>query len=109
MEEIKTYYETAQDVKKVKVKKGKGVSNPSIAISSTVNTGEYHKVYFDSYGLPPQKEIITKFKSPIIANDFVIQNLDSQLCGQYCLYVLYRLNQGEDFLKILLELKNFSL
>ncbi len=54
-------------------------------------------------------EIITKFKSPIIANDFIIQNLDTKICGQYCLYVLYRLNQGEDFLKILLELKNFSL
>ncbi len=32
-----------------KVKRGKGVSKPSIDISSTVNTGEYHKVYFDSY------------------------------------------------------------
>ena len=68
------------------------------------------KYFFDSYGLPPQKEIINKFKTPIIVNDFIIQILNTKLCGQYCLYVLYKLNNLKDvsdidFLEILLELK----
>jgi hypothetical protein len=50
------------------------------------------KIYFDSYGCPPQKEIIEKFHSPITANDFLIQDFTTKICGQYCLYVLYRLN-----------------
>ena len=71
---------------------------------STAVYDSINKCYFDSYGLPPQKEIIKKFKSPIIVNDFIIQDFNTKICGQFCLYVLYKLNNGEQFLPTLLDL-----
>lgn len=73
------------------------------------------KYWFDSYGLPPLKEIIDKFrrktksvptdaKSPIIAADFQIQDFGMKYCGQLALYILYKLNRKEDFVKTVLEL-----
>ena len=67
------------------------------------------KYWFDSYGLPPLKEIINKFrrnkaKSPITAADFQIQDFGMKYCGQLALYILYKLNRKEDFLKTVLEL-----
>ena len=106
------------------------IINIIVNIETTKDNGAhwscYHqngknKFYFDSYGLPPQKEIINKFKSPILANDFIIQDYTSKICGQYCLYVLMRLKnrptvtgrspdiqliKDSDYMKILLELKN---
>ena len=62
------------------------------------------KYWFDSYGLPPLKEIINKFKSPIMAADFQIQDFGMKYCGQLALYILHKLNNKEDFLKTVLEL-----
>ena len=86
-------------------------------------TADGKKYWFDSYGLPPLKEIINKFrrktksvpadaKSPIMAADFQIQDFGMKYCGQLALYVLYRLSkadvlkgeQSSNFLKILLDL-----
>lgn len=63
----------------------------SITISS--NGDGY---YFDSFGLPPLKEDIynfleTKCKNGWRYNQLPIQNIDSALCGHYCvLYIIYR-------------------
>ena len=61
------------------------------------------------------KEIIDKFRrktkltpadaqSPITAADFQIQDFGMKYCGQLALYILYKLNRKEDFLKTVLEL-----
>ena len=64
-----------------------------------------NKFWFDSYGIPPPKEIIDKFKSPITASDFKLQELGiDNFCGQISLYVLYKLNNKTDFLKTLLDI-----
>ena len=62
------------------------------------------KYWFDSYGLPPLKEIIDKFKSPILAADFQIQDFGMKYCGQLALYILYKLNNKDDFIESVLDL-----
>ena len=64
----------------------------------------WKKYWFDSYGLPPLKEIIDKFKSPILAADFQIQYFGMKYCGQLALYILYKLNKKDDFIKSVLDL-----
>lgn len=66
------------------------------------------KYWFDSYGLDPQKEIIETFGIPILSNTFIIQDFTSSYCGQISLYVLYRLNQNDDYAKLLLSLLSFK-
>ena len=63
--------------------------------------------WYDSYGRPPDKEIIKKFgKGSIIASDDQNQEFGTTYCGQLALYFLYRINNGEPFDKIISELKN---
>ena len=64
----------------------------------------WKKYWFDSYGLPPLKEIIDKFKSPILAADFQIQDFGMKYCGQLALYILYKLNNKDDFIESVLDL-----
>jgi len=46
-------------------------------------------LYFDSFGMPPPREIkvFVNYK-PIAINTRTIQNINSTLCGYYCLYFL---------------------
>ena len=60
--------------------------------------------FFDSYGLPPTKEV-EKFIGEGISATFKIQD-GTKYFEQMCLYVLYRLNQGDMFTDIVLLLKN---
>ena len=55
------------------------------------------KYWYDSFGLPPLKEIIDKFHSPIIGEDKQFQDFGETRCGQLALFVLYRLNQGDKY------------
>ena len=55
--------------------------------------------FFDSYGLPPTKEI-EKFIGEGISSTFKIQEDGTKYCGQMSLYVLYSLNQGGKFTDI---------
>jgi hypothetical protein len=64
----------------------------------------YKKVYFDSYGVfPPTNEILDylKPKNDTLLNDKQIQSYNESTCGEYCLYVLYKLNKGENFIDVL--------
>ena len=63
-----------------------------------------NKIYFDSFGIKPPNEIINNLKSPILYQTFRIQKLKDTNCGRYCLYVLYRLNKGNDFKDIIFDL-----
>lgn len=54
--------------------------------------------YFDSFGLAPPNEVIIYMKTAnknIIYNDSQIQNINSILCGYYCLYYIMQRNKGK--------------
>ena len=95
--------------------KGKAKENECGIINLDVSTGPgthyvayfkkgNDKIYFDSFGLKPPNEIINYLKSPILYQTFRIQKLEDTNCGKYCLYVLYRLNNGDDFKDIIFDL-----
>jgi len=65
--------------------------------------------YFDPYGIEPPPEIKKYCKEPRIYNTFQIQKPSEVICGHYCIYVLWRLSNGEDFYNILDELYNYSI
>ena len=60
--------------------------------------------YFDSYGFEPTLEVKWYCKEPRVYNSFPIQKMNQVICGHYCIYVLYRLSNGEVFYDILNEL-----
>ena len=64
------------------------------------------KYYFDSFGLLPTKEIIRYLKSPIIYSTFQIQQFNESNCGEWCIHVLNRLNNGDQYIDIILNLIN---
>ena len=60
--------------------------------------------YFDSFGMGFPQEF--KSSKPVIWNSSQYQNINSVLCGYYCLFFLHQWAQGKDFYDIL---KQFSL
>ena len=42
--------------------------------------------YFDSFGGPPDKFLLNQLPKPIIYHNYKIQDINSKLCGSYCLY-----------------------
>ena len=72
---------------------------------SCVHSNNGKVVYFDSYGLPPTKEVEVLFEgSEIDHNVFEIQKADKSYCGQLCLFVLKELCDGKRFDDICVEL-----
>ena len=65
-----------------------------------------NKYYFDSFGLTPTSEIVKYLKSPIIYSTFQIQQFNEENCGQWCSYVLNRLNKGDEYEDIVLDVVN---
>jgi hypothetical protein len=63
-----------------------------------------HKYCFDSFGLQPTKEIVKYLKSPIVYSTFQIQQFNESNCGEWCIYVLNRLNRGDEYTDIILNL-----
>ena len=50
---------------------------------------EYKSYYFDSLGGQPEKLLLNQLPKPIIYHDYKIQDINSNLCGSYCLYLFY--------------------
>jgi len=67
-----------------------------------------NKYYFDSFGLTPTKEIIRYLKSPTIYSTFQIQQFNEINCGEWCIYFLQRLNTGEKYVDVILDLLNIK-
>ena len=62
--------------------------------------------YFDSFGGHPDKFLLNQLPKPIIYQNFKIQDINSQLCGSYCLYFFYlieRMNYYDAVLKLVFE------
>ncbi len=61
------------------------------------------KYYFDSYGIPPPVEVI-QFLQNGVYQTFQVQEINSKCCGQLCLYVLFQLNNNENFYDIIFNI-----
>ena len=62
------------------------------------------KYYFNSFGLPPPKELIDYLESPILHSTFQLQGMNDQNCGKWCLLILKNLNEGNDYVDLILSL-----
>ena len=59
--------------------------------------------YFDSFGGAPDKYLLNQLPKPIIYHNHKIQDINSKLCGSYCLYFFYlieRMNYYDTILKM---------
>ena len=45
--------------------------------------------YFDSFGGQPDKFLLNQLPKPILYHNWKIQDINSKLCGSFCLYFLY--------------------
>ena len=62
--------------------------------------------YFDSFGGQPDKFLLNQLPKPIIYHNYKIQDINSKLCGSYCLYFFYiieKMNYYDTILKIVFE------
>jgi hypothetical protein len=66
------------------------------------------RIYFDSYGLVPPQELVDYLGTPILRNTEQLQNFNQSNCGQFCLYVLKRLSDGDKFQNIEIDLYNIN-
>ena len=58
--------------------------------------------YFDSLGGHQDKVLLDQLPKPIKYHNYKIQDINSRLCGSYCLYLFYlieRMNYYETVLK----------
>ena len=59
--------------------------------------------YFDSFGGQPDKFLLKQLPKPIINHNYKIQDINSKLCGSYCLYFFFlieRMNYYDAILKM---------
>jgi len=59
--------------------------------------------YYDSFGGSPDKFLLSQLPKPIIYHNYKIQDINSKLCGSYCLYFFYlieRMNYYDAILKM---------
>ena len=61
------------------------------------------KYYFNSFGLPPPKELVDYLVSPILFSTFQLQGMNDQNCGKWCLLILKKLNEGCDYVDLILS------
>ena len=90
-----------------------GVEMGVVNLDDKANEGTHHvcyfkngneKYYFDSFGVKPPKEVINYLKSKILYSTYMIQGFNDTNCSEWCLFVLNRLNQGQDFIDVILEI-----
>ena len=78
------------------------------------NTPDY-KLYFSSFGDPPSDNVIkfmnkTTTKTTVREySDFLIQEFDTEYCGQISLFVLMCLNKGISADEVVLDLKTAAM
>ena len=52
--------------------------------------------YFNSFGLPPPKELVDYLRPAILYSTFQLQGINDENCGKWCLLVLKKLSDGHD-------------
>lgn len=109
------YYVMRDEVKNLKQQNGRlfGCTNihtsdeKGVHHSCFVRDDNTNSFFFDSYGLPPTKEVFDLMKHGEY-NTFQIQTPGTKYCGQLSMYVLYKLKEGVPFLDTLLELRELA-
>ena len=66
-----------------------------------VNSDKY---YFNSFVLPPPKELVDYLGSPILYSTFQLQGMNDQNCGKWYLLILKNLNEDSDYIDVILSL-----
>ena len=67
------------------------------------HTKDKKSFYFDSFGGHPVEFLFQQLAKPISYHSYKIGNINSRLCGTYCLYFLYlreRMKHRDAVLKI---------
>ena len=59
--------------------------------------------YFDSFGVQPDNFLLNQLPKPVIYHNYEIQDINSKLCGSYCLYFFY-LIEGMNYYDAILKL-----
>ena len=62
--------------------------------------------YFDSFGVAPDKFLLKQLPKSLKYTKYKFQDINSQLCGSYCLYFFYlveRMNLYDAILKMYFE------
>ena len=61
--------------------------------------------YFDPFGLNPLPEVLNYCKKrKVYSSTFPIQKPNEVICGHYCVYMLHRLSEGDEFFDVLEKL-----
>ena len=63
-------------------------------------------LYFDSFGMKPSDVVIKYMKTAgkgVVYNSGHIQNMNSIMCGYWCIYVINELYNGRSFIDILMD------
>ena len=66
----------------------------------------YKSFYFDSFGGQPVNFLLNQLCKPIIYHNYKIQDINSRLCGSFCLcffYLIERINYYDAILKLIFE------
>ena len=61
------------------------------------------KIFYDSFGTNPPKELVNYLGGNILSSTFQIQNINSDICGELCILVLFLLDKGHSFEEIILD------
>ena len=100
-DELKNYLNADNIILNLQTTKDKG--------SHWILCSKKHGIYFDSYGVLPVKEVSIYFKEvDYTYNTLQVQNENTRICGQLCVFVLYKLENGEKFEDIVLDLQKFK-
>lgn len=63
-------------------------------------------IYFDSFGMRPSDVVIKYMKTAnkgVVYNSGHIQNMNSVMCGYWCIFVIHELLNGRSFIDILMD------
>src|SRR6266853_4571489 len=69
-------------------------------VSGMTNT----KIFFDPFGTNPPDELVKYLGSRILSNTFQIQKINSDICGELSILILYLLDRGHSFEEIILDI-----
>ena len=61
------------------------------------------KIFFDSFGTNPPGELVKYLGNGILSSTFQVQRINSDICGELCILVLYLLDRGHSFEEIILD------
>ena len=62
------------------------------------------KIFFDSFGTNPPDELVKYLGNGILSSIFQIQKINSDICGELSILVLYLLDRGHNFENIILDI-----